>query len=212
MRVKSLCFAMIALAGLVTTKAAQAQDTPAATTPPPVESPAATAAASGSTTSASKMRLGINLVPMPYGSFNALGMSQTSSFAFGVMPAFDYLVHPNFFVGIGPTYTFNVKSKDAPGDAASQLDILLRLGGGAPIAEKLHLFGYLAPGYSIVSPPQGDSAKGLTVGAHAGAIYELATSLFLNGTLGYQVGMQKVMDVDLKTNYLQVALGVGMRL
>lgn len=157
------------------------------------------------------MRLGINLVPMPYGSTGG-DQTVTTSFAFGVMPAFDYLVHPNFFVGIGPTYTFNVKAKDFTGDAASQFDILLRLGGGAPVAEKIHLFGYLAPGYSLIMPSSGDSAKGLTVGAHAGAIYELATALFLNGTVGYQVGMQKLMELDAKTNYLQVALGVGMRL
>jgi hypothetical protein len=215
MRVQSLCLAILGVAGFITTGTAFAQGTPAATTPPPVEAPpAATAAASGATTSTSRMRLAINLVPMPYGSLSpASSPSETTAFAFGVMPAFDYLVHQNFFVGLGPTYTFNVKGSDAP-EASKQFDILLRLGGGAPIAEKLQLFGYLAPGYSIIQVPSGtgDNPKGLTVGAHAGAIYELSQALFLNGTLGYQVGMQKVMSSDLKTQYLQVALGVGMRL
>jgi hypothetical protein len=214
MRVKSLCFAILGLAGFLTIGTASAQDAPAATTPPPVEAPpAATAAATGGAASTSKMRLGINLVPMPYGSLTAASFpSQSSAFAFGVMPAFDYLISSNFFVGLGPTYTFNVKGSDSMGDAAKQFDILLRVGGGAPVAEKIQLFGYLAPGYSIIMPPAGDSPKGLTVGAHAGALFDLTSTMFASGTVGYQVGMQKVMDVDLKTQYLQVALGVGMRL
>ena len=60
--------------------------------------------------------------------------------------------------------------------------------------------------------PRGDSAKGLVVGLHAGAMYDVASNLFLNGQLGYQLGFQKLSDVDLKSNFLQIGLGVGMRL
>jgi len=214
MRVKSLFVAILGLAGFLTIGTASAQDAPAATTPPPAEAPpAATAAATGGTASASKMRLGINLIPMPIGSLGGpAGSSADTAFAFGVMPAFDYLVHPNFFVGVGPSYTFNVKPSEGMADAAKQLDLLIRLGGGAPVAEKIQLFGYLSPGYSLIMPSQGDSAKGLTVGAHAGALFDVTSSVFASGTVGYQVGMQKFMDVDAKTQFLQIALGVGMRL
>ena len=128
------------------------------------------------------------------------------------MPVFDYLVLPNVFVGAAPSYTFNVKAKDDTGDAASQLDLLLRVGYGMPVNEKLGLYGYASPGYSIISPPEGDSAKGLVVGLHAGAMYDVTSNLFLNGQIGYQLGFQKVSDVDLKSNFLQIGLGVGKRL
>ena len=82
--------------------------------------PTATAAGSPTTgTSTSKMRLGVTLMPMPLGSLktNVLGtdISVDSAIAFGVMPVFDYLVLPNVFVGVAPSYTFNVKAKDQHG-------------------------------------------------------------------------------------------------
>src|SRR4029077_4933938 len=115
-----------------------------------------------------------------------------TSFAFAVMPVFDYLVLPNFFVGIAPSYAFNVKPKDATGDAGKELDIMLRLGGGLPVAEKIGVYGYAAPGYSVVSPPQGDSYKGLILGLHAGGMMDIASNLFVNAELGYHLGFQKL--------------------
>ena len=158
------------------------------------------------------MRLGVTLMPMPLGSLGGGGASVDSAIAFGVMPVFDYLVLPNVFVGAAPSYTFNVKAKDAMGDSSSQLDLLLRVGYGLPVNEKLGLYGYASPGYSIISPPEGPSAKGLVVGLHAGAMFDVASNLFLNGQIGYQLGFQKVSDVDSKSNFLQIGLGVGMRL
>lgn len=211
---------------LAASSVAMAQDTPAtapgavpaapvdpAATPPPTATAAGGPAASAS---ASKMRLGVTLMPMPLGSLktNVLGteVSSDSAVAFGIMPVFDYLVLPNVFVGVAPSYTFNVKAKDVTTDAGSQLDLLLRVGYGLPVNEKLGIYGYASPGYSIISPPQGDSAKGLVVGLHAGAMYDVASNLFVNGQIGYQLGFQKVSDVDVKSNFLQIGLGIGMRL
>jgi hypothetical protein len=200
-----------------------------AETPPPAPPPVAptdpaampppTATASGSaetTASASKMRLGVMLVPMPLGSLKTnLGGTDTSTdsaVAFAVMPVFDYLVTPHLFVGVAPSYAFNVKGKDAGGDAASQIDLLLRIGGEYALNDKLQLYGYGSPGYSIVKPSEGDSAKGLVVGLHAGAMMAVSTKLFLNGEVGYQLGFQKISDTDFKTNYLQIGVGIGMRI
>jgi hypothetical protein len=158
------------------------------------------------------MRLAVMLVPMPIGSFKSGDSSLDSAVAFAVMPVFDYLVLPNVFVGVAPSYAFNVKPKDGGGDAGSQIDLLLRVGGAYALNEKLGLYGYASPGYSIVKPPEGDSAKGLVVGLHAGAMFDIATKLFLAGEVGYQLGFQKVNDVEAKTNYLQIGLGVGMRI
>ena len=212
--------AMVGALVLTVSAIAMAAD-PAPSAPPavaptdPAITPPPTATASGgaaATADDSKMRLGVVLVPMPIGSLKSPGGSVDSAVAFAVMPVFDYLVLPNLFVGVAPSYAFNVKAKDGGGDASSQIDLLLRVGGGLPLNEKLQLYGYAAPGYSIVRPPEGDSAKGLVLGLHAGAMFDIATKLFLSGEVGYQLGFQKVSDVDLKTNYLQIGLGIGKRI
>ena len=206
-----------------------AQDPPAAA--PPAAEPAAAAppvaAATGTSAapSDSKMRLALNVVPMPFlGKLKAsAGGTETSAdaaFAFGIMPVFDYSVMPNFFVGFSPMYTFNVKDKDGMGDAAKELDLMVRIGGMLPAGDKLNVYGYLSPGYSIVMLPSGtqgiDNPKGLTVGVHAGAAFDVASNIFVNGQIGYQLGLQKTSvagtDIDFKTNYLQIALGGGIRL
>jgi hypothetical protein len=222
MRVKTFCSVMLGVAGLMTSAMARAEDAPAA--PPPAASdPAAaappTAMAAGGAAgaaSASKMRLGLTLVPAPFGSLksNALGpeVSFDSAFAFGIMPVFDYLVHPNFFVGVAPSYMLNVKAKDSTGDSSKELDLMLRLGGGAAVAEKIGVYGYLSPGYSIVSPPMGDSAKGLVLGFHAGGMLDVASNIFVNAEVGYQLGFQKFMGFDTKSNFFQIGLGGGIRL
>jgi hypothetical protein len=163
------------------------------------------------------MRIALNVVPMPFlGKLKASGggsdVSFDAAFAFGVMPIFDYSINSTFFVGISPMNTFNVKPKDATGDAAKEIDIMLRLGGGAPVADKVQLYGYLAPGYSIISPPSGDSPKGLVVGAHVGGMMDVTPTAFVNAELGYQMGFQSVSGADLKTSFFQIGLGAGMHI
>jgi hypothetical protein len=161
-----------------------------------------------------KLRLGFNLVPMPIGSikasFGGLEASADSAFAFGIMPTIDYLFHPYFFAGFAPQLTFNVKGKDA-GDAAKMLDFLFRVGGNAPVADNIELYGYLAPGYSIIIPSMGDNATGFVLGFHGGGILDLTPTSFLNLELGYQLGYQKLHDVSFKVNYFQIGLGGGLR-
>lgn len=168
---------------------------------------------------AGRMRLGLNVVPAPLGTVKgeAFGFSGSRDLAvaFGVRAFFDYLITPNFFIGFGPTYVFNVKDKDAD-SSGTALDLLLRLGGNAPVSDTLQLYGYLSPGYSIVMPPEGSDAKGLVLGLQAGAMYSLSRTAFLNAELGYQIGFHSVSvlgsDVDLKFSYMQIALGGGIRL
>jgi hypothetical protein len=183
------------------------------------ETPPATATtnAPAAAPSDSKMRIALNVVPMPFlGKISASGggfsVSNDAAFAFGIMPVFDYAINSTFFVGLGPMYTFNVKGKDAMGDAAKEIDIMLRAGGGAPVADKMSVYGYLSPGYSIVSPPSGDSAKGFVIGAHAGGMMDITPSAFVNAELGYQMGFQSVSGFDFKTSFFQIGLGAGMHL
>lgn len=190
---------------------------------PPAEGgvPAETALAAMNAPPASKLRIGLNVVPMPYGQLKAevgnVSASTDAAFAFGIMPFVDYLVTPNFFVGFSPSLTLNVKASDGRGSAGKEFDLMLRLGGQAPISDVMQLYGYLTPGYSIVTnPDSSDSAKGFALGIHAGAMYSVSPTVFLNGELGYQIGYQKVSvgsaDVDFKLSYMQIALGGGIRL
>jgi len=209
---------------------AMAQEPPAAPPPgaaePPAAAPAPAPAAAmegGEGASASKLRLGLNVVPMPFGTlkYSALGLSGSSDtkFAIGAFPFFDYLFTPNLFGGIAVQYTFNIKSKDqTSGDASKQLDIMLRLGGGTYVADHVQVYGYLSPGYSIIMVPSAagtNNPKGFMLGVHAGAMYDVTPGAFLNLELGYQFGFQSVsqggVSADFKSNFGQIGLGGGVR-
>jgi hypothetical protein len=163
------------------------------------------------------MRVGLNVVPMPFGKIKVDSTSLDTKFAFGVFPFFDYLFTPNFFGGLAVQYTFNVAAKDGNGDTAKDLDIMLRLGGGGYVADKLQLYGYASPGYSIVMAPsgRGPDPKGFVVGAHVGAMYDVAPTAFVNLEVGYQFGFQSVSvggaSIDDKVSFLQIGLGGGLR-
>ena len=208
-----LCTVLV-VAGSTIPAAAVAQNTPLG---PAESAPVGATAIAGDPDS--RIRLGLNVVPTPLGSFEAGPVSGDLSFAFGVRAFFDYSLTRNFFVGIGPTYTLNVIAKDADADAnpSKQLDLLLRLGGGAPVSDSLQLYGYLSPGYSMLSSSSpNEDAKGAVLGINAGALLALNPKFFLNGELGYQIGFQKISiastTVDANDKLLQIALGAGVRL
>jgi hypothetical protein len=170
------------------------------------------------------MRLGITLSPMPVGTFkvSALGMSESADtkFAFGIVPTFDYNINEYFFAGLAPQIILNVMPKDTTGSAGKELDLRARVGANAKIADTIRLFGYLAPGYSIIMiPDKMDGASnpaGFVLGFAGGALFDLTPSVFANAEVGYQVGFQGMsimgVSVDAKTNYLHVGLGIGVRL
>lgn len=177
---------------------------------------------------ASKMRLGVVLSPMPTGTLKAkvgpLEGEDDAAFAFGVMPTFDFGINQFLFVGLAPQFIFNVNGKDSDGDAGQELDLRARVGGIAKVADTIRLFGYVAPGYSIVMVPDKpdgqDNPAGFVLGFAAGAAFDLTPAMFLSGEVGYQVGYQGTtvsapggdVDVELKTNYLHLGIGLGVRL
>jgi len=233
MRFRELCGPVLLATLSMVGGTALAQEPPAApppgaAEPPAAEPPAAAAppvmAAEGGAGAATKMRVGLNVVPMPFGtlkaSFGGLSGSSDTKFAIGAHAFFDYLFTPNLFGGLGVQYTFNLKSKDQDsGDASKELDIMLRLGGGGYVADKLQLYGYVSPGYSIVMLPSDaggvDNPKGFIVGFHAGAMYDVTPGAFLNLEIGYQLGFQSTSvlgtSVDFKSNLAQIGVGGGIR-
>ena len=176
----------------------------------------------------SKMRLGIVLSPMPLGTFKtkALGMEQSTdaSFAFGIMPTFDFGIGEFFFVGAAPQFIFNVKGKDKVGGqdpkAAKELDLRVRAGANAKVADTIRVFGYAAPGYSIVMVPDKpdgmDNPAGMVLGFAAGAMADIAPTTYLSAEIGYQLGYQKMdfggTSIDSKSNYMHVGVGIGFRM
>jgi hypothetical protein len=90
------------------------------------------------------------------------------------------------------------------------------VGGNAKVADTIMLYGYAAPGYGIVMPSVGENAKGFVVGFAGGAMLALTPGMYLNGEVGYQVGYQKVKvlnaDVDAKTNFMHIGVGLGFRI
>jgi hypothetical protein len=125
------------------------------------------------------------------------------------------------FIGLAPQFIFNVKSDDSgDSDAAQEVDLRARIGGIAKVADTIRVFGYAAPGYSIVMLPDEfegiDNPAGFVLGFAAGAAFDLAPSTYLTGEVGYQLGYQSTEflnnDADFKTNYLHLGVGLGFRL
>jgi hypothetical protein len=166
---------------------------------------------------ASRMRLGLVLSPMPTGTFKgAAGSTDTDAkFAFALMPTFDLGLSQFFFIGLAPQFIFNVQPTPT-GEAGQELDLRVRLGGIAKVADTIRLFGYAAPGYSFIMVPKKaagqENPTGLVVGFAAGAAFDLSPAMYLSAELGYQVGYQAANSVDFKSNYLHVGLGLGVRL
>jgi hypothetical protein len=91
------------------------------------------------------------------------------------------------------------------------------VGAHAPVAEKIHLYGFLSPGYSIIYPSAGDeNPAGFVLGVTAGGMYSFNDKLFAALDVGYQLGFQEYTfggaDFDFHLRYLLIGLGIGMRL
>lgn len=180
----------------------------------------AAAQSAGGPASIGRMRLSFSIVPAPLGSietnFGGQKVSTDTAVAFGLRPAFDYSINKYLFVGFGPQFLFNVKA-DSGSDAGKAVDLLLRVGGHAPVADNVQLYGYLAPGYSVIYPPTGnEDPSGFVLGVAVGALFSINERLFASADIGYQLGYQEATvlgaDFDYHLRYLLIGLGIGMKL
>ena len=122
---------------------------------------------------------------------------------------------------MAPQYIFNVKPADTDGDAASELDLRARIGGIAKVADTIRAVrvrGARVLDRSMLPDDVDgiDNPAGFVLGFAAGAAFDLAASTYLSAEVGYQVGYQSTEilnnDVDAKTNYLHLGVGLGFRL
>jgi hypothetical protein len=215
----------VALAGAARAQAeAPAGEPAAATAAPSTEvAPAVPAAAVGP---AKKMQVGLNLLPMVLGSkgTGATGDDQWAdmSAAYGVGLSFGYNVIAGLSVGVAPQFLLHVKGKD-DSDASKQIDLLARIAYAYDVMPKLAVYAEVLPGYSIILLPSSvtflgekpPSPKGLLIGFGAGAAYDVTDQIFASLGVGYQMGFQKMSvggsDQDVKTKFLRIAIGGGVK-
>jgi hypothetical protein len=142
---------------------------------------------------------------------------------FAVAAQLGVRVAPNLSVAFAPRLVFGMKPEDSD-DEWSQADLAVRLTGHVPLgSEKNEVFGYVAPGYSMIFLPDVryrgitiDDPSGVVLGIGAGAAFEIWPTLSLVGDVGYSWGFHSTTasyqgestDADLRTDILHVGLGI----
>jgi hypothetical protein len=210
---KSALALAAALFGTLAASPAFADDSAAATS----------VTASTSADSARKGVLQVQFEMMPVGTLSLKGQfgdilvdgSTDTALAGGVSARLEYDVLPFLSVGASPRIIFNVKGEHDT-DSVDEVDLRARVTGHYRVLPGLEVFGFVAPGYSLLLPKTGtleNYPRGFSVGAGAGVNLDVTKNAFVSLEGGYQMGFQKFQDadIDLTTDYLHVGLGVGTR-
>ena len=85
------------------------------------------------------------------------------------------------------------------------------------VVDTIALYAEVLPGFSFILPPAsgGDTASGPVFAFGVGSMMDVTSRAFVSLGAGYQVGFQKLpamdMNLDLRTKYVRVALGGGVR-
>jgi len=175
-----------------------------------------------------KVWLGGHLGLSPVGTLKAKASAQGSELsdsvdtatAFEVGAQFEFRIMPFLSVGLAPAVLLHIKGQDDK-DSASQLDLPLRITAGGNVMPQLRLYGFVAPGYTILFPPaddmgNSDRLSGFMVGFGGGVGFKIAPKFAVIGELGYQfrfpsetrmLGTTPV-DLQIQANYLTFSLGV----
>ena len=159
----------------------------------------------------------VQLIPVGTLAFEGGGIdtSESTDLAYGIGAQVDYWVNEQISVGFAPRFVLNLRP-DSETESATQLDLAVRAQYNHPVNDQVKAFGFLAPGYSILSLPEeaGDlSPKGLIIGLGAGVRYGVNDKLFVQGeagyTLGFQGGTEQGVDYTFKSNLLHLGVGLG---
>jgi hypothetical protein len=164
-------------------------------------------------------RIGAELALLPVGSLKAsegaATLSTDTAVAMGIGAVLQHPIDHTFTVELAPRVLFNVKGNHAD-ESATELDVRVRVTAGGYVAPEIRLYGALEPGYSYLFMPRAmddtSSPNGLTAGFAVGAAFKAAPKTMVTTELGYQLGFQSTrilgMDVDLRSSFLHVAVGV----
>ena len=157
---------------------------------------------------------GVALKLMPVGTIETSGGSTDTSVAFAIQPFIDFeVLRPFLYIGVAPQLILNVKGDDAFGSSGQELDLFARVMGRIPVAHNIQLYGYLAPGFSVIFVPDKapgfNNPTGFVLGFAGGISYSITPSLFIAGEIGYQVGFQSSDGTDFKSRFLSLGFVIG---
>ena len=110
--------------------------------------------------------------------------------------------------------TLNVKERDSNEFPMTQFDFLARVCAWLPATDRLWIYAYGAPGYSVRTTQERlhGTASGFVVDFGAGATLTIIGGVYLSLEAGYSLGFQKLGESAWGTQFLNVAAGAGMRL
>lgn len=135
--------------------------------------------------------------------------------AFGISGTFGYDVIPHVSVGIAPRLVLGVAAAKSEAESMRELDLRGRVAVHARIASVAELYGFVAPGYSWVTPPEGTGAEGAVVAFGAGITGDIDSTFFMSLELGYQKGFQTLRtggnELDSTFDFYSVGIGAGAR-
>ena len=176
--------------------------------------------------------VGADFELMPTGSVTANfagGNEATSDLqtAYAVGAYFESEVAPHVAIGFAPRYILNLNTANSNSDASNELDLRARITVGAPVIPRFRVYGWAAPGYAIIFPPDSVQVNnnkvhpnGFIIGVGGGASYRLAEDVRVFFEMGYQWGFESwsatgtvlgttvTVSGDDKVNLLQLGFGL----
>jgi len=133
--------------------------------------------------------------------------------AFGVSANVEAILPPYFAIGINPGLVLGLKSGGAMA-SATQLDLRARMRLGHVAAEGFGEYGYVTAGGSwILTPNDGDTSAGFSLGVGAGVTRRVDRLSFVTFELGFQAGFQNMTvhdtSIELSSRLFHIGLGFG---
>lgn len=210
----------IIVSGLMPTVAVAQENSPAQPAAPIADAAAPAAAAEG------KLQIGVSFLPMVLGRERSpdpstdVTATRDLAFAYGFAPVIGYAILPGLSVGIAPQLILNVKDKGRSTSASKEYDLMARIAYAYAVAPRFSVYAEFLPGYSIISLSSSyagiSNPNGIVLAGGVGASMDVTDQMFVNFGIGYQYGTQTTtffgMDFDVKTRFLRIAIGGGVKL
>jgi hypothetical protein len=187
-----------------------------------------TLAGGGPATARADGRFGIEGVFSPIGTWSStatlggtdFGISGDLEVSGGVGAFLDFKLGPYFSLGFVPEVLFNVKPTQAVFGigTGTELDLQARATGWLPTSRGIDVYGYLAPGYSVVflsdKPPGQNNLQGIVLGIGGGVAIHVGRRGFVPIEARYNFGFQTESpnngnDFDFHLRSFQLMAGIG---
>jgi hypothetical protein len=172
---------------------------------------------------AERVRLGgtVALLPIGQAHVEAEGLSESedTATAVGLGGLVEVQLLTNLAVGFAPRLILNVKGEDGT-ESGKELDLAFRVIGNVPVGPMVQLYGFAAPGYSVIYipdwPDELSNPAGFIFGFGGGVGFDINPQFRLAVELGYQIGGQQLSEegqtVDVEISYLHLGVSAMARL